>query len=103
MAYACQWWGHIIFAWPRYLDLRSDSRSIHNSRIKGTGDLANSIAHQYTISGIGVTPLPHAREPRGRIAVIDLSGLTKPQLERLGCTCSYAGTVSSSADSFPWL
>ena len=62
------------------------TRSIHNSRIKGTGDLANSIAHQYPISGIGVTPLPHAREPRGRIAVIDLSGLTKPQLERLGCT-----------------
>ena len=85
LVHVCQRWRHVIFAWPHHLDLQlycGSGRAVARAQDIWPANLLINIRIdldlEYDASTIS------ALEPRNRIAGIDLSGLTKLQLQR--CT-----------------
>lgn len=82
VVHVCKRWRHLIFAWPHLLDLRVACRSA--SAVAKALDIwpALPISIRSELDGENDDDIITALKHRDRIAGINLSGLTKLQLER---------------------
>jgi len=82
VVHVCKRWRHLIFAWPHHLDLRLACRSA--SAVAKALEIwpALPISIRSELDGENDDDIITALEHRDRIAGINLSGLTKHQLER---------------------
>jgi len=83
LAHVCQRWRHIIFAWPNHLDIRikCGSRTAAAEALDVWPALPISIRSTLKDGDLDGDDIIAALEHRERIAEVDLSDLSGPQLE----------------------
>jgi hypothetical protein len=84
LADICQRWRHIIFAWPNQLDVRVECKSVTDivKVINAWPTLPISIWSKLDDTDPDGNEIIAGLKHRDRLAAVELSGLTKSQLER---------------------